>query len=154
MPPRVVWKTRFKPRLRDAAYLAILPRKKKIVILLAMAIKKSAEPSTEHNRSRLTELSGVLKALAHPSRLLIVETIGTLPHCVCELTELIGADTSTVSKHLSVLKSAGVVSDEKRGNMVYYSLPCPCVLEAVKKLTPIMELKLQHYSAALKKTRP
>lgn len=116
-----------------------------------MAVKKSAEPATLPSRSRLAELSGVLKALAHPSRLLIVETIGEKPHCVCELTAMIGADTSTVSKHLSVLKSAGVVTDEKRGNMVYYSLTCPCVLDAVKRLTPIMERKLRHYSGILKK---
>ncbi len=35
---------------------------------------------------------------------------------------------STVSKHLSVLKSAGIVADEKRGQQVYYRLKMPCVL--------------------------
>jgi ArsR family transcriptional regulator len=41
---------------------------------------------------------------------------------------MIGSDTSTVSKHLSVLKSAGIIKDEKRGSQVYYTLKCPCVL--------------------------
>ena len=46
---------------------------------------------------------------------------------MCELTEMIGADVSTVSKHLSLLKAAGIVEDSKRGNMVFYRLAIPCV---------------------------
>ena len=118
-----------------------------------MAKTKSAAMKTLSDKHRLAELSGVLKAIAHPSRLLIVEALGETPHCVCELTAMIGADTSTVSKHLSVLKSAGVVIDEKRGNQVYYSLACRCVLDAVSRLTPIMERKLRHYSVILDKPR-
>lgn len=90
---------------------------------------------------RINELAQILKSLGHPSRLFIVEEIAKEPHCVCELTALIGADTSTVSKHLSVLKNAGVVKDEKRGNLVYYSLSCKCVVEAVRRLIPILDLK-------------
>jgi ArsR family transcriptional regulator len=41
---------------------------------------------------------------------------------------MVGADVSTVSKHLSVLKHAGIVEDEKRGAQVFYSLRVPCVL--------------------------
>jgi DNA-binding transcriptional ArsR family regulator len=72
--------------------------------------------------------AAILKALAHPSRLFIVEELAKGERCVCELQRMIGADMSTVSKHLSLLKAAGLVSDEKRGNMVFYSLLCPCVL--------------------------
>ena len=70
----------------------------------------------------------VLKALAHPTRLYIVDHLAGGECCVCELQELIGADMSTVSKHLSVLKAAGVVGDEKRGKQVWYSLRVPCIL--------------------------
>lgn len=118
-----------------------------------MECSKSGNPQSLSNRSRLSEVSGVLKALAHPSRLLIVEALGEKSHCVCELTAMIGADTSTVSKHLSVLKSAGVVFDEKRGNQVYYSLTCECVIDAIARLTPIMERKLRHYSVVVEKSR-
>lgn len=45
-----------------------------------------------------------------------------------KLTEMVGADTSTVSKHLSLLKSAGLVQDDKRGTQVFYRLTMPCVL--------------------------
>lgn len=72
----------------------------------------------------------VVKALAHPTRLFIVDELSRRgERCVCELTEMIGADISTVSKHLSLLKAAGIVADEKRGNMVYYRLGIPCVVQ-------------------------
>lgn len=70
----------------------------------------------------------VLKALAHPSRLFIVDVLSRGERCVCDLTELVGADMSTVSKHLSVLKSAGIITMDKRGMQVFYSLKTPCVL--------------------------
>jgi DNA-binding transcriptional ArsR family regulator len=70
----------------------------------------------------------VMKALAHPTRLFIVDELGKGERCVCELAEMIGADVSTVSKHLTVLRQAGIVEDEKRGTQVFYSLRVPCVL--------------------------
>jgi ArsR family transcriptional regulator len=69
----------------------------------------------------------VFKALAHPSRLLIVDELMQTERCVCELTELVGSDMSTVSKHLSVLKAAGVVQDERRGSQIWYRLRMKCV---------------------------
>ncbi|MEW6593708.1 MAG: metalloregulator ArsR/SmtB family transcription factor [Thermodesulfobacteriota bacterium] len=71
----------------------------------------------------------VLKALAHPSRLLMVETLAAGPCCVCDLRDLVGADISTVSKHLAVLKNAGIVADERRGKEIHYHLIAPCVLD-------------------------
>jgi len=79
-------------------------------------------------QARLTIRANVFKALAHPSRLFIVEQLAQKERCVCELTEMIGADMSTVSKHLSVLKGAGIILDEKRGLQVHYRLKMPCVL--------------------------
>jgi ArsR family transcriptional regulator len=69
----------------------------------------------------------IIKALAHPTRLFIVDEIAKGERCVCDLTAMVGADISTVSKHLSVLKQAGLVVDEKRGLMVYYRLKTPCL---------------------------
>lgn len=71
----------------------------------------------------------ILKAMAHPTRLFIINELVEQERCVCELTDMVGADISTVSKHLSVLKNAGIVEDDKRGLQVYYSLRCPCVLD-------------------------
>jgi len=70
----------------------------------------------------------VLKALAHPARLWMVEQLAAGERCVCTLVEGLALDFSTVSKHLLVLKNAGVVADDKRGKQVFYSLKVPCVL--------------------------
>ncbi|MHC4177228.1 MAG: ArsR/SmtB family transcription factor, partial [Planctomycetota bacterium] len=59
--------------------------------------------------------------------------------CVCELTEMIGADMSTVSKHLSVLKGAGIVQDEKRRSQVYYRLRLKCVLNFFDCVESVMK---------------
>jgi len=67
--------------------------------------------------------------LAHPARLQIVDELKAGPRCVCEIREWVGSDLSTVSKHLSVLKNAGILADEKRGVQVFYRLKCPCVTE-------------------------
>ena len=69
----------------------------------------------------------VIKALGHPARLLIVDMLKDGPRCVCELRDEVGSDISTVSKHLSVLKNAGIVEDERRGLQVFYSLKMKCV---------------------------
>jgi DNA-binding transcriptional ArsR family regulator len=71
--------------------------------------------------------AGIAKALAHPSRLLMVDELSHGERCVCELTELVGADISTVSKHLSLLKNTGIVECDKRGLKVFYRLRCTCV---------------------------
>jgi ArsR family transcriptional regulator len=79
-------------------------------------------------RAKYDARAQIIKALAHPTRLFIVEELSQRQRCVCELTEMVGADVSTVSKHLSILKAAGIVADEKRRNQVFYSLRVPCVL--------------------------
>ena len=52
----------------------------------------------------------------------MIEELSKKSHCVCELTEMVGLDVSTVSKHLSILKNAGLVNVEKKGKQVFYSL--------------------------------
>jgi ArsR family transcriptional regulator len=74
----------------------------------------------------------ILKALAHPTRLFIVNELSRGERCVCELTDLVGAEMPTVSRHLSVLKNAGILADEKRGPQVFYRLRVPCVLNFFK----------------------
>jgi len=80
------------------------------------------------SRSGFEERAEILKALAHPSRLIVVDELSRGERCVCELTECVGADISTVSKHLSLLKDAGIVDCQKRGVKVFYRLRVPCVL--------------------------
>jgi len=94
---------------------------------------------TADKHAAFVERARVLRALAHPSRLMMVDELSRGERCVCELTELVGADMSTVSKHLSVLKDAGIVDSQRQGVKVFYRLRVPCVLnfftcvEAVRK---------------------
>ncbi len=81
------------------------------------------------SRERYEARARIIKAIAHPTRLFLVDELFKGERCVCELTEMVGADMSTVSKHLSILKNAGIVKDDKRGQQVFYRLLCPCVLE-------------------------
>lgn len=69
----------------------------------------------------------VFKALGHADRLRIVEELADGERCVCDLVAAVGSSWSTVSRHLSVLKAAGVVADEKRGLQAFYRLTLPCV---------------------------
>lgn len=69
----------------------------------------------------------VLKALANESRLRIVDRLSRGEASVGQLTELVGTDISTVSRHLAVLRLHGIVDDRRDGNVVYYRLLTPCV---------------------------
>lgn len=88
---------------------------------------------------RLESRAAVVKALAHATRLFIVEELSKGERCVCELRDGIGADISTVSKHLLVLKKAGIVCDEKRGLQVFYRLRCPCILNFFGCIETVLE---------------
>lgn len=91
----------------------------------------------------------VIKSLAHPTRLFVVDELSRGERCVCELQEMIGADMSTVSKHLSVLKSAGVITDEKRGNQVFYSLLVPCVMSFFGCVESVLETRARQTTELL-----
>jgi len=80
-------------------------------------------------KARYAARARIIKALAHPARLLMVDELQAGPRCVCDLRAAVGSDLSTVSKHLLVLKNVGIVRDEKRGVQVFYRLRCPCVTD-------------------------
>jgi DNA-binding transcriptional ArsR family regulator len=83
-------------------------------------------------QTRYKHQARIIKALAHPTRLFIVDELSRGERCVCELTDMIGVEMPTVSRHLSVLRNAGIVEDEKRGSQVFYRLRVPCVLNFFK----------------------
>ncbi|MFZ1946323.1 MAG: metalloregulator ArsR/SmtB family transcription factor [bacterium] len=85
-----------------------------------------ARPARQHDRYK--EQARILKALANETRLRIIDRLGRGECHVGELVRAIGADQSTVSKHLAILRSVGVVDDERQGNMVLYRLLTPCVI--------------------------
>jgi ArsR family transcriptional regulator len=84
----------------------------------------------------------VLKALANESRLKIVDRLSRGECSVGELTEMIGSDPSTVSKHLAVLRSHGIVLDRREGNVVYYKLMTPCVMTFFSCATQVLKERI------------
>ena len=75
------------------------------------------------------ERTRILKAMAHPSRLLMLEALMDGERCVCDLRDLVGSDLSTVSKHLALMRDAGLVVTRKEGLQVFYTLRVPCILK-------------------------
>ena len=101
-------------------------------------------------KSRYEAKAKIIKAMSHPTRLFIVDVLSRTERCVCELTEMVGDDVSTVSKHLSVLKNAGIVSDEKRGTQVFYSLRVPCVLRFFSCVESVLRTNAKEQTALLR----
>ncbi len=83
------------------------------------------------NHIRLDLVANIFKALGHPIRLGILEILGTREKCVCDIVSALQADTSNISKHLSVMKNAGILGDRKEGLKVYYRVIMPCALNFV-----------------------
>lgn len=89
--------------------------------------------------ARYRSRAQIIKAMAHPTRLFLVDELAKGERCVCELTEMVGDDISTVSKHLSVLRDAGILADEKRGKQVFYSLRNHCALSFFSCVESVLE---------------
>ena len=74
--------------------------------------------------------SDILKALANPIRVLLVDALSRGDKCVNELNELVDVDQSNISRHLAHLKKAGIVSERREGTKIVHHLACPCILQA------------------------
>lgn len=101
------------------------------------------QPPNAREMALIAAKANILKALGHPTRLWMAEQLADGEKCVCELAEFIDADFSTISKHLSVLKQAGVVEDEKRGKQVYYRLKVPCILKYLPCVEAVIKANVQ-----------
>ena len=70
----------------------------------------------------MKRLEKIFKALADRNRIRILKMLEVKPMCVCEVTAILGIAQPSVSRHLSILRSAGLIIDEKDGLWVEYSL--------------------------------
>jgi DNA-binding transcriptional ArsR family regulator len=113
--------------LTTASYLVIMPNMK----------------MNNQHRARCETRAAILKALAHPTRLFMIEELAEKSYCVQELTEMVGLDVSTVSKHLSILKNAGLVKIEKKGKQVFYSLRMRCALNFLDCVEAVLRNQAQ-----------
>jgi len=92
-----------------------------------------------HAEDMFKRQAQVLKALASESRLKIVHRLARSECSVGELTDLIGSDRTTVSKHLAVLRAHGIVADRREGNVVFYTLLTPCVVNFFSCATQVLK---------------
>ncbi|MGM0432792.1 MAG: ArsR/SmtB family transcription factor [Spirochaetota bacterium] len=83
----------------------------------------------EDRENRFEHMAMLLRVLGHPARLAMVEELKKRSWCVCELAAKLDLNNPTASKHLSLLKSVGVVEMEKDGTRVNCTLAMPCVVE-------------------------
>ena len=81
----------------------------------------------------------LLKALASESRLKIVDRLTKGECSAGELTDIVGSDRTTVSKHLAVLRAHGIVLDRREGNVVFYTLMTPCVVNFFSCATQVLK---------------
>jgi ArsR family transcriptional regulator len=87
----------------------------------------------------------IFQALAHPTRIAIVETLrdGELP--AGQLIERLGLEQANASQHLSVLRSKQIVTNRKDGNQVFYSLRSPLLIE-------VLDIMRRYFQAQLTET--
>jgi ArsR family transcriptional regulator len=107
-------------------------------------------PLDDRARARFDARAGVVKALAHATRLALVDELSRGERCVCELHALVGGDLSTVSKHLAVLRAAGVVVDDKRGQQVFYRLRVPCITSFFSCVERVLRATAEDAAALLR----
>jgi len=81
----------------------------------------------------MRELMAITKALADEQRVRMLLALRRQELCVCQIVELVGLATSTVSKHMSILKQARLVESRKEGRWMYYRLPCDDAPEMVRQ---------------------
>lgn len=88
----------------------------------------------------------MMKALAHPVRLHILDILGQEEECVCHLTAVLGARQPYVSQQLAILREAGLVSDRREGLIVYYRLQDERVAEVMSRVRGML-VTVERYRA-------
>jgi DNA-binding transcriptional ArsR family regulator len=102
-----------------------------------------------NEKERLRLKAEVFKAMGHPLRLGIIEFLQQGEMCVCDIVTHVGTEISNVSKHLSVLKKAGIVTDRRDGLKIMYSLTMPCALDFVRCVEGVVIKRLDEQRSVM-----
>ncbi len=92
----------------------------------------------------------VMKALGHPLRLLIVDALHKQDLCLCELRPMFKVQQPTMSRHLAVLKQAGLVTERRDGPRVILHLATPCILRAFDCAMQVVQADFSRRTRAVK----
>ncbi|PMP84459.1 MAG: ArsR family transcriptional regulator [Caldisericum exile] len=82
----------------------------------------------------LKKTAEYFKAFSHPTRIKIIELLSENETCVCEMVSRLNLDQSHISRHLTILRSMGIVEDRRKGNMVFYKLVDHASIEIIKRV--------------------
>jgi DNA-binding transcriptional ArsR family regulator len=93
----------------------------------------------KQNLDKYKEQARLHRVLSNESRLMIIDQLKERECSAGELVQLVGSDQSTVSKHLALLRSYGVVEDRREGNQVFYRLLMPCIVNFFSCATQAIE---------------
>jgi len=85
----------------------------------------------------------IAKAVGHPLRVAVIDFLRDGEKCVCDIAEHIGSERSNVSRHLSVMVRAGVLTCRKDGLKVFYNLRTPCIAEFLSCVTRVVKQQAQ-----------
>ena len=91
----------------------------------------------------------IIKAMGHPVRLMMIEFLKKGERSFSDVFDLFQLDKSTVSKHLLVLKEAGIVSSKKSGADMIYKLEVPCVTDFFSCVTAVIDSNVKKQQVCL-----
>ena len=91
----------------------------------------------------LEKKAEILKAIAQPTRLKILELLKDGERCVCDIYTALGHEQPTISKHLSFMKRAGILSCRKEGLRITYWIKAPEVLEIIRHAEAILKREVE-----------
>jgi len=99
--------------------------------------------ANSENMKLLEKQAEIIKAVAHPIRIAIINVLKKKPYCVCDIVEQTGSERSNISKHLSIMTSAGILDCRKDGLKVIYSLKTPCIMDFLACTTKVLKSQLK-----------
>jgi DNA-binding transcriptional ArsR family regulator len=104
----------------------------------------------ESMEERLLELKAeVLKALAQPTRLKILELLRNGERCICEIVPAINGEQSNISKHISLMQKSHLITTRKDGVKVMVNVKDPRVFEILDKVSAILKNQMKEQERLL-----
>jgi ArsR family transcriptional regulator len=104
------------------------------------------------SKKRLYALQAeIVRALAHPLRMAVVDFLADGEQCVCDIANHLGARRPNVSRHLALMLKAGVLGSRRDGLRVVYSLRTPCIVNCLTCAADVLREHIQADSALLRK---
>jgi DNA-binding transcriptional ArsR family regulator len=105
---------------------------------------------TQKKRLLFIKQAEIVKSIAHPLRIAIVDYLKDGEQCVCDIAKHIESERSNVSRHLSVMVSGGVLSYRKDGLKVIYKLRAPCIVDFFSCVTNVLKQQAEENKKLLK----